>query len=83
MNPSEELREKFLDRHINLLKKKKIAIVLPTDFIKSPQQADIIVVSGYPKRIPYEVIESARIATVNIHSHCFQRIVVGTPLIGL
>ena len=48
-------------------KEKKIAVVLPSDFIKSPQQTDIIVVSGYPKRIPYKVIESARIATVNIH----------------
>ena len=48
-------------------KKKKIAVVLPADFIRSPKQADIIVVSGYSKRIPRKVIDSARVATVNIH----------------
>ena len=42
-------------------------MVLPSDFIRSPKRADIIVVSGYAKRIPRKVIDSARVATVNIH----------------
>ena len=42
-------------------------MVLPSDFIRSPKRADIIVVSGYSKRIPRKVIDSARVATVNIH----------------
>jgi methionyl-tRNA formyltransferase len=48
-------------------KARKIEVVSPAVYIKNPEQADIIVVSGYSKLIPRKVIESSRIATVNIH----------------
>jgi methionyl-tRNA formyltransferase len=48
-------------------KTRKIKVVSPSVFIKNPKHADIIVVSGYSKRIPIQVIESSRIAIINIH----------------
>ena len=48
-------------------KERKIEVVSPAVYIKNPEQADIIVVSGYSKLIPRKVIESSSIATVNIH----------------
>jgi len=48
-------------------KARKIEIISPSAFIKNPGPADIIVVSGYSKLIPRKVIESAQVATVNIH----------------
>jgi methionyl-tRNA formyltransferase len=48
-------------------KKRKIEIISPSAFIKNPGQTDLIVVSGFSRLIPRKVIESARVATVNIH----------------
>lgn len=48
-------------------KERNIKIVPPPAFIKKPGKADIIIVSGYSKRIPRNVIESARVAIINIH----------------
>jgi methionyl-tRNA formyltransferase len=57
----------FFGSAYQFAKERKIEIVSPASFIRSPGQADIIIVSGYSKLVPQAVIESSRVATVNIH----------------
>ena len=48
-------------------KERKVEIISPSVFLKNPRSADIIIVSGFSRLIPQEVMNSTRVATVNIH----------------
>ena len=45
----------------------QIPVSAPEVYMSNQVAADVIVVSGYPKRIPKGVIQSARIAAINVH----------------
>ena len=45
----------------------QIPVSAPEVYMSNQVAADVIVVSGYPKRIPKGIIHSARIAAINIH----------------
>ena len=58
---------KYFGSALRFARGNQIPVSAPEVYMSNKVAADIIVVSGYPKRIPKGIIQSARIAAINIH----------------
>ena len=58
---------KYFGSALRFARENRIPVSAPEVYMSNEVAADVIVVSGYPKRIPKGIIHSARIAAINIH----------------